>query len=89
MGRWFHFEILLFSVPKFNPDSFVRHDQLGYIGPDRAYSAGINLPVPVSMFMPPVPQAFHAQQQMHGEFFSQHLTSVNTARNEYAKIYSF
>jgi len=47
--------------PRFNPDSFVRHDQLGYIGPDRAYAAGMNLPVPVGMFMPPMPQPFHNQ----------------------------
>jgi len=45
-------------VPRFHPESFVRHDQLGYIGPERAYAAGINLPVPVGMFMPPMPHAF-------------------------------
>ncbi len=52
------------AAPKFNPESFVRHDQMGYIGHDRAYAAGINLPVPVGMFMPPMPQPFHAQQHM-------------------------
>lgn len=55
-----------FSAPRFSPDSFVRHDQLGYIGPDRAYAAGMSLPVPVGMFMPPVPQSFHGLQNMHG-----------------------
>ena len=54
------------SAPRFSPDSFVRHDQLGYIGPDRAYAAGMSLPVPVGMFMPPVPQTFHGLQNMHG-----------------------
>lgn len=44
--------------PKLHPDSFIRHDQLGYIGHDRAFSAGINLPVPVGMFMPQMQQPF-------------------------------
>lgn len=58
--------LLILPAPKFNPDSFMRHDQLGYIGPDRAYAAGINLPVPVGMFMPQIPQPFHTQP-MPGE----------------------
>ena len=49
---------ILLSAPRFNPDSFVRHDQLGFIGPDRAYTAGMNLPVPVGMFMPQMPPQF-------------------------------
>ena len=42
------------SGPKFNPESFVRHDPMGYIAPDRSFNIGANLPVPVNMFMPPV-----------------------------------
>lgn len=39
------------------------HDQLGFIGPDRNYTAGLNLPVPVGMFMPPpMTQPFHPPQ---------------------------
>ncbi|XP_013391305.1 regulator of nonsense transcripts 1 [Lingula anatina] len=38
------------------------HDQLGYIGPERAYTA--SLPVPVGMFIPPMQPAY--QQQMLG-----------------------
>ena len=44
-------------------DTFLRHDQMSYIGPDRAYAAGIHLPVPVGMFMPPVPQPFQPPTQ--------------------------
>jgi regulator of nonsense transcripts 1 len=54
------------GAPRFNPDSFVRHDQLGCIGPDCRFAAGMNLPVPVGMFMPPMPQPFHAQHHMQG-----------------------
>ena len=36
----------------------MRHDQLGFIGSDRAYAAGMNLPVPVGMFMPQMPPQF-------------------------------
>ena len=51
-----------FAGPKLHPDSFVRHDQLGYIGHDRAFSAGgMNLPVPVGMFLP---QQFPGPQPM-------------------------
>lgn len=53
-----------YNGPKIHPDSFMRHDQLGYIGPDRAFSTGMNLPVPVGMFLPPMPQAFNTPQPM-------------------------
>ncbi|KAL4227542.1 ATP-dependent helicase NAM7 [Mactra antiquata] len=39
------------------------HDQLGFIGPERAYTGpAINMPVPVNMFISPMPQ-FHPTQQ--------------------------
>lgn len=35
------------------------HDQLNFIGPERAYSRqALNLPVPINMFLPQVPQPF-------------------------------
>ncbi|XP_046350559.1 regulator of nonsense transcripts 1-like [Haliotis rufescens] len=38
------------------------HDQLSFIGPERAYTgAALSLPVPVNMFLPQVPQHFQAQ----------------------------
>ncbi|KAH3839137.1 regulator of nonsense transcripts 1-like [Dreissena polymorpha] len=40
------------------------HDQLGFIGPERAYTGpAMNMPVPVNMFISPMPQAFHPVQQ--------------------------
>ncbi|OWF39025.1 Regulator of nonsense transcripts 1 [Mizuhopecten yessoensis] len=42
------------------------HDQLSYIGPERAYTGpALNLPVPVNMFIPPMPQPFNTQQPVH------------------------
>lgn len=39
------------------------HDQLGYIGPERAYTGqAMNIPVPVNMFISPMPGPFHPQQ---------------------------
>ncbi len=38
------------------------HDQLSFIGPERAYTgAALSLPVPVNMFLPQMPQHFQAQ----------------------------
>ena len=48
----------------FQRDAFLRssHDQIGYISAERAHTAGINLPVPVGMFMPPsLPVPFYGQ----------------------------
>ncbi|XP_050403734.1 regulator of nonsense transcripts 1 [Patella vulgata] len=43
------------------------HDQLSFIGPERAYSrANMNLPVPVNMFLPPVPQPYQQQPLQPG-----------------------
>ena len=42
----------------------MRHDQLGYIAPDRLFGTNMNLPVPVGMFLPPMPQTFNAPQTM-------------------------
>ncbi len=53
-----NFAFVSCAGPRFNPDSFVRHDQLGFIGADRAYAASMNLPVPVGMFMPQMPPQF-------------------------------
>lgn len=40
------------------------HDQLGFIGPERAYTGpAMNMPVPVNMFISPMAQPFHPQQQ--------------------------
>ncbi|WAR01019.1 RENT1-like protein [Mya arenaria] len=40
------------------------HDQLGFIGPERAYTGpAMNMPVPVNMFISPMPQPFHPPQQ--------------------------
>ena len=49
---------------KFDPNSFVRHDQLGYIGHERGAGGGgfpaataanmAGIPVPVGVFMPPM-----------------------------------
>lgn len=40
------------------------HDQMSYIGPERAYTGPMaNIPVPVNMFISPMPQPFHPQQQ--------------------------
>ena len=66
---------------KFDPNSFVRHDQLGFIGHERNLAAaaaaagpgGVGLgnmagvPVPVNMFMPPPMQHYHHQAHLHGE----------------------
>ena len=43
------------------------HDQMSYIGPERAYAGpAVNLPVPVNMFIPPaMPQTFNGQPPMH------------------------
>ncbi|VDI31693.1 regulator of nonsense transcripts 1 [Mytilus galloprovincialis] len=43
------------------------HDQMSYIGPERAYAGpAVNLPVPVNMFIPPaMPQNFNGQPPMH------------------------
>jgi hypothetical protein len=43
------------------------HDQMSYIGPERAYAGpAVNLPVPVNMFIPPaMPQTFNWQPPMH------------------------
>ena len=44
------------------------HDQLSYIGPERAYQgAALNLPVPVNLFLPPVPQPFQPQPMPMGQ----------------------
>ena len=48
----------------FQRDAFLRssHDQIGYISAERAQTAGINLPVPVGMFIPPsLPMPFYGQ----------------------------
>lgn len=59
--------MVIVEGPKFNPESYVR-DQLGYIGPDRGFAAGMNLPVPVGMFMPaPMNSPYHHQQPMTGK----------------------
>lgn len=42
------------------------HDQLGFIGPDRGFASGLNLPVPVGMFMPPLQQPFPTQPMQQG-----------------------
>lgn len=39
------------------------HDQLSYIASERTFANALNLPVPVSMFMPPIPAHFSNQQQ--------------------------
>lgn len=40
------------------------HDQMSFIGPERAYTGPMaNIPVPVNMFISPMPQPFHPQQQ--------------------------
>lgn len=43
------------------------HDQMSYIGPERAYAGpAVNLPVPVNMFIPPaMPPTFNGQAPMH------------------------
>ena len=49
---------------KFDPNSFVRHDHMGYISHERNMQAGLNLPVPVGVFMPnPVAQTFMPPMQ--------------------------
>ena len=48
----------------FQRDAFLRssHDQIGYISAERAQTAGMNLPVPVGMFIPPsLPMPFYGQ----------------------------
>ncbi|KAK7481622.1 hypothetical protein BaRGS_00027138 [Batillaria attramentaria] len=41
------------------------HDQVNFIGPERAYTrTAMNLPVPVNMFLPPVPQPFAHQPHL-------------------------
>lgn len=43
------------------------HDQLSYIGPERQYTGpALNIPVPVNMFMPPMPQPFNGQPMPMG-----------------------
>jgi len=42
-------------------DSFQRHDQMGFIGPERMYAAGISLPVPMNYIM-----GFMQTHYMHG-----------------------
>ncbi|CAG5115158.1 unnamed protein product [Candidula unifasciata] len=44
------------------------HDQLGFIGPDRAYTrSAMNIPVPVNMFLPhPVPPQFNHGRSQQG-----------------------
>lgn len=39
------------------------HDQLSYIASERTFANALNLPVPVSMFMPQIPTHFSNQQQ--------------------------
>lgn len=51
---------------KFDPNSFVRHDQLGFIGHERGFHAGnvAGIPVPVGVFMPQMP---HYPSHMQSE----------------------
>lgn len=52
-----------------HPDSYMRHDQMGFINPD-PYAASMNLAVPVGMFMQPplMQQAFNGMPPMQGNF---------------------
>ena len=48
----------------FQREAFLRssHDQIGYISAERAHTAGMNLPVPVGMFITPqLPMPFFGQ----------------------------
>ncbi|XP_071845963.1 regulator of nonsense transcripts 1-like [Apostichopus japonicus] len=51
------------------------HDQLSYIQPDQPHFTGVNLPMPVNMFMPPPPPP-HQPQMGLGYFNSNPVQSV-------------
>lgn len=55
------------SAQGYREPAVVRHhDQLSYIGPERAYTGpALNLPVPVNMFIPPMAQPFNGQPPVH------------------------
>lgn len=59
--------LFVMTGPKFHPDSFVRHDQMGFISTEHAFAASMNLPVPVGMFMPPMMQPYPGMPPMQGQ----------------------
>lgn len=58
------FFVLCFEGVGYREPVVRTHDQLGFIGPERAYTGpGMNMPIPVNMFISPMPQPFHPPQQ--------------------------
>ena len=77
------------SGPKFNPESFVRHDPMGYIAPDRTFNISTNLPVPVNMFMPPVIPSYGMAPLQGMLFVGEVMKSSGSFKQNYSIIWWF